>query len=156
MLKNLESKPNQDESHLRPSAERYHLPLAVFPSPKTAHALPRTKPPLRCPIGQKNLHKPLDAFSGHPVTDYRLPITDHRLPITFPFNESTRSLVWAAAQARVEIQRALGLLKRQAWHRLQINHRGPDVAMTQQLLDGLQVVVRQEQVACVRVTKRVR
>ena len=59
-------------------------------------------------------------------------------------------------RARIKIQRALRFLERQARHGLQVNHRGLDVAVAQQLLDRLQVIIRQQQVTCISVTERVR
>ncbi len=56
----------------------------------------------------------------------------------------------------LEIQRAFRLLKCHARHGLQVTHRGFDVAVPQQLLNRLEVVVSQQQVTCISVTERVR
>jgi hypothetical protein len=52
------------------------------------------------------------------------------------------------------IQRAFGLLQGHAWNRLQVDHGRFDVAVPQQPLDGLEVVIGDEQMTCVGVTKR--
>jgi hypothetical protein len=44
------------------------------------------------------------------------------------------------------VQRALCLLKGDAWYGLQVNHRGLDIAMSEKPLNCLKVVVSQEQV----------
>ena len=54
--------------------------------------------------------------------------------------ESGQRLGAAGGQACIEIQRALRLLEGHAWHGLQINHRGLDVAVAQQVLDRLQAM----------------
>ncbi len=55
-----------------------------------------------------------------------------------------------------QIQRALRLFEREARRRLQVDHGGPHVAMAQQLLDRLQIVSGDEQMAGEGVTERMR
>jgi len=54
------------------------------------------------------------------------------------------------------VQRAFGLLEREGRNGLQVNHGCLDIAMPEEPLDGLEVVPREEQMACEGVAKRVR
>jgi hypothetical protein len=51
---------NQGGAHLRPSAERYYLLLAVCPAPRITRTSPRTETPLRCRIGQTIRQRPVE------------------------------------------------------------------------------------------------
>src|ERR1039457_2602234 len=53
------------------------------------------------------------------------------------------------------IQRAFGFLERHAWNGLQIDHGRFDVAVPQQPLNGLEVVIGEQQMTWVRMPKRV-
>src|ERR1039458_8785593 len=53
------------------------------------------------------------------------------------------------------IQRAFGFLERHAWNGLQIDHGRFDVAVSQEALDSLEVVIGEQQMTCVRMPKRV-
>ncbi len=54
------------------------------------------------------------------------------------------------------VQGAFGLLQSDAWNGLQVDHGRLDIAVPQQPLDGLEVVVRKEQVTCEGVPESVR
>ena len=66
------------------------------------------------------------------------PLTSVRLQTLNPTPPQTE----ATAAQPLQIQGALRLLKSHARHGLQVNHCGLDVAVPQQLLDRLQVIIR--------------
>src|ERR1035437_6517126 len=53
------------------------------------------------------------------------------------------------------IQRAFGFLERHAWNGLQVDHGRLDVAMPQQPLNGLEVVIGEQQMTCEGMSERV-
>jgi hypothetical protein len=81
---------NQDESHLRPSAKRYHLLLAAFPAPKITRALPRPTP-FRCPIRQKVRKKSFDEFPAQQSPPPSCP--DECPPLSAPLSKYQKHLV---------------------------------------------------------------
>ena len=72
----------------------------------------------------------------------------------FPFSE-LRIRPRIDPRALQAIQRALGLLQGHAWNGLQVDHGRLDVAVPQQLLNGLQVVTGEQQMTCEGVPERV-
>ena len=82
----------------------------------------------------------------NPQSAIRNPHSEPLISVRLQTLNPTPPQTEATAAQPLQIQRAFRLLKSHPRHGLQVNHRGLDIAVAQQLVNRLQVIIRQQQV----------